>query len=54
MIEDDPTGWYCYAAIHFVDDAMLLAYVAGDEKVGRLSRLRMRRVPLDFVELPSR
>jgi hypothetical protein len=54
VVEDDMTGWYCYAAIHFVDDAVLLAYVAGDEKVGRLSRLRMRRIPLDFAGLPRR
>lgn len=54
VVEDDMTGWYCYAAIHFVDDAVLLAYVAGDDKVGRLSRLRMRRVPLDFAGLPRR
>jgi len=43
-IEEDPDGWYCYTAIHFTDDAVLLAYCAGDSKVGGLNRLRMRRI----------
>jgi hypothetical protein len=47
IIEDDPNGWYCYTAIHFIDDAVLLAYCAGDPKVGGLNRLRIRRLTLD-------
>jgi len=43
-VEDDPKGWYCYTAIHFVDDAVLLAYCAGDDQVGGLARLRIRRL----------
>ena len=46
-IEDDPGGWYCYTAIHFTDDAVLLAYCAGDTKVGGLNRLRIRRLSPD-------
>ncbi len=46
LIESDPEGWYCYTAIHFTQDAVLLAYCAGDSKVGGLNRLRMRRIPL--------
>jgi len=46
VIEDDPAGWYCYTAIHFVDDTVLLAYCAGDPKVGGLNRLRIRRLKL--------
>ena len=53
VIESDPTGWYCYAAIHFTADAVLVAYVAGDDKVGRLSRLRLRRLPLSFLGFPG-
>ncbi|MBI3880464.1 MAG: exo-alpha-sialidase [Verrucomicrobia bacterium] len=49
LIEDDPDGWYCYTAIHFVDDAVLLAYCAGDSKIGGLNRLRIRRVSLDWL-----
>lgn len=44
VIEDDPQGWYCYTAIHFTDDAVLLAYCAGDPKIGHLNRTRIRRL----------
>jgi Neuraminidase (sialidase) len=49
LIEEDPDGWYCYTAIYFVDDAVLLAYCAGDSKVGGLNRLRIRRIGLDWL-----
>jgi sialidase-1 len=29
-LEDNPDGWYCYTAIHFTDDAVLLGHCAGD------------------------
>ncbi len=44
LIEDDPDGWFCYTAIHFTGEAVLLAYCAGDSEVGRLARLRIRRI----------
>jgi len=44
IIEPDPDGWFCYTAIHFVKDAVLLAYCAGDKAVGPLNRLRIRRI----------
>ncbi len=50
LLEGDPDGWYCYTAIHFVDDAVLLAYCAGDSKIGGLNRLRIRRVSLDWLK----
>jgi hypothetical protein len=53
VIEDDLKGWYCYTAIHFTDDAVLLAYVAGNAEIGRLSRLRIRRVPLTSLSIPQ-
>lgn len=49
QIEDDPNGWYCYTAIHYVGDSVLLAYCAGDPKVGGLNRLRIRKVNLDWL-----
>jgi len=53
VLESDPEGWYCYTAIHFVDDAVLLAYCAGNKKVGGgLSRTRIRRVGLDWLRQP--
>lgn len=40
-LDDDPDGWYCYTAIEFVRDRVLLAHCAGDSKIGRLSRTRI-------------
>ena len=34
-IAADPTGWYCYTAIDWADDSLLLAYVAGRQGQGR-------------------
>ena len=48
-LETDPEGWYCYTAIHFVKDAVLLAYCAGDAKIGGLNRLRIRRVATNWL-----
>ncbi len=50
VLENDPDGWFCYTAIHFVDRAVLLAYCAGDSKVGGLNRLRIRRVDLEWLK----
>jgi Neuraminidase (sialidase) len=44
LIESDKDGWYCYTAIHYLDDYVLLAYCAGDSKIGGLNRLRIRRI----------
>ena len=52
LIENDPDGLYHYTAIHFVGDAMLIGYCAGDSKVGALNRLRIRRITLDWLKQP--
>jgi hypothetical protein len=52
LLEGDPDGWYCYTAMHFTGDALLLAYCAGDSKIGGLNRLRIRRVPLSTLPQP--
>ncbi len=49
QLEGGPTGWYCYTAIHFVDDAVLLGYCAGEYPDHRLDRLRIRRIALDWL-----
>ena len=36
-LEDNPDGWYCYTAITFVGDRILLGHCAGDSKIGRLN-----------------
>jgi sialidase-1 len=50
LLEGAADGWFCYTAIHFTDDAVLLAYCAGDPKVGHLNRLRIRRITLDWLK----
>jgi sialidase-1 len=50
VLESDKDGWYCYTAIHDVDDYVLLGYCAGDSKVGGLNRLRIRRIKRTFFE----
>ncbi|UCD53339.1 MAG: exo-alpha-sialidase [Phycisphaerales bacterium] len=46
-IETNPDGWYCYTAITFVKDRMLLAYCAGDKQVGGLNRLKVVAISKD-------
>lgn len=50
LIESDLQGWYCYTAIHFTDEAVLLAYAAGDPKIGHLNRTRLRRLSRDWLK----
>ena len=46
LLESDFEHGYCYTAIHFTGDAVLLAYCAGGPDCGWvLSRARIRRVP---------
>ena len=50
IIEDDPERGFCYTAIHFTEDAVLLAYCAGGKPTGSvLNTLRMRRIPLTWI-----
>ena len=47
LLEDAPDHGFCYTAIYFVEDAVLLAYCAGGVTTGTvLDRIRMRRIPL--------
>ena len=50
VLEPDPQGWYCYTALHLTPEALLLGYCAGDQQVGGLNRLRLRRIPLAELE----
>lgn len=50
-LENDPEGWYCYTAIQFVDDGVLLAYCAGNRPAGTgLSVTKMVKVDLAGLE----
>jgi sialidase-1 len=49
IIEGNPDGWYCYTAITFVKDRVLLAYCAGDKSVGGLNRLKIAAISRSSV-----
>lgn len=49
VLEDDPEGWYCYTAIHFVGGRVLLGHCAGDQHVGRLNRTQITLIDLDWL-----
>lgn len=50
-LESDFEHGYCYTAIHFVDEAVLLAYNAGGPEFGNvLCRHRMRRVSIGWLD----
>jgi hypothetical protein len=49
VLEDDPDGWYCYTAIEFVGTRVLLAYCAGDSKVGGLNRTRLAAFEAEWL-----
>ena len=62
-IEGDPAGWYCYTAIEFVDNHVLLGHCAGDtRRTGGLDITHITRLSLDWIyrdatssgELPDR
>jgi hypothetical protein len=49
VIEGNPDGWYCYTAVTFVKDRALLAYCAGDRKIGGLNRLKVVAISKDWL-----
>lgn len=49
-LENDIHGWYCYTAIDFIDDYILLGHCAGDTKnYGGLETTQITRLSLDWV-----
>lgn len=47
---DHPDGWYCYTALDFAGDTVLLAFNSGGENgLAKLSRTMIARVPLDWI-----
>ena len=49
VIEGDPDGWYCYTAMAFVKNRVILAYCAGDRTVGGLNRLKVIALKRDWL-----
>ena len=52
-LEDDPHGWYCYTAVDFVGDHILLGHCAGDRRTGGLAATQITRVPIAWIEVPK-
>ena len=49
-LEDDPEGWYCYTAIEFVGDHVLLGHSAGNRKKNNgLAVAHITKIHLDWV-----
>lgn len=46
---EDPDGWYCYTAIEFVKDRVLLAYVAGGSGMKHLSQTQIAWFPVSYL-----
>lgn len=50
VLENDPEGWYCYTAITFVGNNVLLAHCAGNRPAGTgLSVTQISKLSLDWV-----
>ena len=49
VLEDDPHGWYCYTAIEFVGDAVVLGHCAGDRRKNGLARSQVLRFAQDWL-----
>jgi len=48
-IEDDPAGWYCYTAMEFVGDNVVLGHCAGGAGIGGLSRTQITLIDIDWI-----
>jgi hypothetical protein len=48
-VESDPAGWYCYTAIAFAGDHVLLAYCSSSGKIPYLARTQITRFSLDWL-----
>lgn len=48
-LEDDPEGWFCYTAVTFLNERVILAYCAGDATVGRLNRTRFTTFDIPWL-----
>lgn len=47
-LEDLADGWYCYIAMDFVGDHVLLGYCAGDKRVENgLQTTKVTRISID-------
>jgi sialidase-1 len=55
VLEDNPHGWYCYTAIHFEGDHVLLSHSAGDRRKNNgLAATQITRFPLRWLQKGGR
>jgi hypothetical protein len=53
VLEDELDCDYCYAAIHFEGDSVVLAYSCYDHRPGRPAQLRLRRLARSWLPVPA-
>jgi len=49
VLEDDPFGWYCYTAMSFVGDRVVLGHCAGDRRKGGLNTTQVTSFAVDWL-----
>lgn len=49
LLEDDPNGWYCYTAMTFFGDDILLGHCAQDRRKGGLNLTQITKVPVSWI-----
>lgn len=49
LLEDDPNGWYCYTAMAFVGDDILLGHCAQDRRKGGLNLTQITKLPVSWL-----
>jgi len=53
-LENNPDGWYCYTAVHAVDDWVLLGCCAGNQQHGQgLALTEVLRIPKTWLYSPG-
>ena len=48
-LADDPNGWYCYTAMTFTDQHVLLGHSAGDRRNGGLNTAQITVLPMKWL-----
>jgi sialidase-1 len=49
-LEEDPDGWYCYTAIHFAGEDVVLSYCADNTKTSKaLATTRVTRFAVKWL-----
>ncbi|MFQ3167889.1 MAG: hypothetical protein ACI8QI_000422 [Limisphaerales bacterium] len=52
-LQDDPHGWYCYTAMAFIDDRVLLGHSAGDRRKGHLGTVQITTFTVKWLYKPT-